>query len=56
MIASFELKFDFEKGSGWKRRNWKIRKTVIRDLCNNISMSYTGNRQDWMPQNKNYFW
>ena len=27
-VAFFENEFDFEKGSGWEQRIWKINKTV----------------------------
>ncbi len=55
-VAFFENEFDFEKGSGWEQWIWKINKTSSGHLCNNISASYIGNKQDRMPQNKNNYW
>jgi hypothetical protein len=54
--AFFENEFDFGKDLDGNRRIWKVNKTAGGHLCNNISVSYTVNRQDWMPQNKNNIW
>ena len=55
-VAFFEDESIFEKDLDWNSADLEEKEDNYRELPGNILSVLCSNKQDWMAQNKNYYW